>query len=89
MNPLDRKILQGGVEAALHESTTSGDPKKTAAHLLETAQRLAGQAFVMEFAERFGIILPGWTCTTCRLFNGDAKERRTACRGCDAPRTSP
>jgi hypothetical protein len=35
---------------------------------------------------RAGIILPGWHCPKCQGFNGDAKERLTSCRACEAPR---
>lgn len=28
------------------------------------------------------VMLPGWKCTACGYFNGDAKERLSACRGC-------
>lgn len=31
-------------------------------------------------------VLPGWTCQRCQGFNGDAKERRLACRACGNPR---
>lgn len=30
-----------------------------------------------------GILLPGWSCTSCGAFNGSAKEHRTTCRICD------
>lgn len=33
-----------------------------------------------------GILLPGWTCPACRIFNGEQKERLEICRSCDAPR---
>lgn len=33
-----------------------------------------------------GVLLPGWDCPECRAFNGDAKERLTRCRCCDAAR---
>lgn len=29
-------------------------------------------------------ILPGWTCTKCGAFNGEAKENRLSCRSCEA-----
>lgn len=46
MTPFDHKHLLDGIEAAIHECTTSGDAKKTAAILLETATKLAGESFV-------------------------------------------
>lgn len=33
-----------------------------------------------------GLLLPGWTCSACRAFNGAAKELLAECRGCGAPR---
>lgn len=35
---------------------------------------------------RAGINLPGWDCASCGLFNGEKKERRETCRGCEARR---
>lgn len=32
------------------------------------------------------IELPGWSCPKCKAFNGDAKERLSKCRACDAQR---
>ena len=32
-----------------------------------------------------GILLPGWRCS-CGIFNGEAKDRVTACRACGGPR---
>lgn len=32
------------------------------------------------------MILPGWTCSTCHAFCGEAKERMSVCRACGAPR---
>ena len=29
-----------------------------------------------------GLVLPGWTCPRCGVFNGEAKEKRTECRAC-------
>lgn len=31
------------------------------------------------------LVLPGWSCTECGVFNGAAKELRTDCRSCGAP----
>lgn len=36
--------------------------------------------------EAQGIVLPGWTCPSCKGFNGEAKERLEKCRGCEAAR---
>ena len=33
-----------------------------------------------------GVVLPGWICGACGVFNGSAKEVLLACRACDAPR---
>lgn len=33
-----------------------------------------------------GILLPGWTCRECRVFNGSAKGLLDACRSCGAAR---
>jgi hypothetical protein len=32
------------------------------------------------------LVLPGWDCTSCRVFNGEAKMRLEECRSCGAPR---
>lgn len=32
------------------------------------------------------IVLRGWTCTACGIFNGAEKEERKTCRTCDAPK---
>jgi hypothetical protein len=32
------------------------------------------------------LTLPGWFCDTCKVFNGEAKERPPECRACGAPR---
>jgi hypothetical protein len=32
------------------------------------------------------VLLPGWQCPGCLVFNGDAKERLEACRCCGGPR---
>jgi len=32
-----------------------------------------------------GLVLPGWTCARCGIFNGAAREIRTDCRSCGAP----
>jgi hypothetical protein len=32
-----------------------------------------------------GIVLPGWSCQRCGVFNGEVKERRETCRSCGAP----
>ena len=32
------------------------------------------------------IELAGWNCTVCRVFNGEEKERREACRACGSPK---
>lgn len=29
-----------------------------------------------------GLILPGWFCDGCQVFNGEAKEKHTVCRCC-------
>lgn len=51
---------------------------------------MAGRKFVTEeeflaasSVKRGGIFLPGWDCPKCKCFNGEAKERRRACRACD------
>ena len=31
-------------------------------------------------------LLEGWTCPTCKIWNGDAKDFLIACRNCSAPR---
>ncbi len=28
------------------------------------------------------IVLPGWSCEMCKVFNGEAKEPRDECRAC-------
>ena len=33
------------------------------------------------------IVLPGWSCPTCRAFNGEAVQRYEACRACGERRT--
>jgi len=33
-----------------------------------------------------GILLPGWTCQHCGVFNGAGKEILGRCRVCDRPR---
>lgn len=35
-----------------------------------------------------GLVFPGWTCPSCRAFNGAAKEILKECRGCGAARPS-
>jgi hypothetical protein len=35
---------------------------------------------------RMCMILPGWTCGSCHVFNGEAKEVLSVCRCCQAPR---
>ena len=32
------------------------------------------------------LILPGWFCDRCRVFNGEAKARLESCRCCDGGR---
>lgn len=32
------------------------------------------------------MILPGWTCNSCDVFNGEAKEKQEECRNCAASR---
>lgn len=37
-----------------------------------------------KLAERTnGLNLPGWFCPGCGIFNGETKEKREECRGCD------
>jgi hypothetical protein len=31
-------------------------------------------------------VLPGWTCSACKAFNGEMKEKRSACRCCGLAR---
>jgi hypothetical protein len=33
-----------------------------------------------------GVVLPGWTCSACRYFNGCVKELLSECIGCGARR---
>ncbi len=33
-----------------------------------------------------GLLLPGWFCFFCQVFNGSAKEERTHCRSCGEAR---
>jgi hypothetical protein len=35
-----------------------------------------------------GILLPGWDCPSCLVFNGAAKEDLQACRSCATPKPS-
>lgn len=42
---------------------------------------------VATFVPREGLIIRGWFCETCRVFNGEEKEPLTACRSCARPRT--
>jgi hypothetical protein len=35
------------------------------------------------------LVLPGWSCTVCGVFNGEVKEPRATCRGCDEPKHRP
>jgi hypothetical protein len=32
-----------------------------------------------------GLVLPGWSCDRCGVFNGAGKELLTDCRGCGSP----
>jgi hypothetical protein len=32
------------------------------------------------------MIFPGWTCDTCKVFNGEAKDCLEICRACGASR---
>jgi hypothetical protein len=34
-----------------------------------------------------GLYLPGWTCSGCGVFNGEAKEPLIECRGCGGRKT--
>ena len=38
-----------------------------------------------EWTAPLSIVLPGWSCTKCGVFNGAAKELRNDCRSCGAP----
>lgn len=33
-----------------------------------------------------GLVLPGWTCTGCGVFNGACKETLVSCRACGVPK---
>jgi hypothetical protein len=35
-----------------------------------------------------GILLPGWDCPSCQVFNGEAKEPLECCRHCATPKPS-
>lgn len=35
------------------------------------------------------IVFRGWTCSGCRVFNGEEKDRRSECRCCGCARPSP
>ncbi len=35
-----------------------------------------------------GLVLPGWCCPQCKVFNGEAKEERVDCRACAFRRES-
>ena len=35
-----------------------------------------------------GILLPGWDCPSCLVFNGSAKELLSECRSCGTARPS-
>lgn len=47
--------------------------------LLEENRRLRAPPIVRVLGDP---ILPGWTCEKCGVFNGEAKEKRSACRAC-------
>lgn len=38
-----------------------------------------------EWTVPLSVVLPGWHCKACGVFNGAAKELRTDCRSCGAP----
>ena len=54
----------------------------------EFRQKLLGLAdAVDEAGKRVKLSLaPGWLCGACGVFNGDAKERLSACRSCGMAR---
>lgn len=61
-----------------------GPPDKRVPHVVT----LPGELFKpwKEEEENSGILLPGWQCSHCGSFNGEAKEKRTECRSCGAPK---
>ena len=51
----------------------------------QKAHQLQERVLEMERAEG-GILLPGWTCSACKAFNGSAKVTLTHCRCCGVAR---
>lgn len=40
-----------------------------------------------EWRSPSGLVLPGWTCKSCRAFNGEAMELKIKCRSCGVSRS--
>ena len=55
--------------------------------LIDTIERLEKDyGELLERTRSMNDLLPGWSCPKCFVFNGDAKEKLTACRCCGSPR---
>lgn len=54
--------------------------------LFEPRARAQAHAADTRKAPRVGIVLPGWTCNACGIFNGEEKEQLESCRLCGRPR---
>lgn len=54
----------------------------------ERAEVAALRARVMQLqSQNLALLLPGWICVYCKVFNGSAKEELKECRCCGKART--
>jgi hypothetical protein len=50
----------------------------------ELIQRIRALCDELDEAKQ-GLLLVGWFCRACGVFNGESKWKRESCRACDAP----
>jgi hypothetical protein len=76
------------LEAKLAEAATILREYARGTATAEFCEKLRGLAdAVDEAGKRVKLALsPGWICGACGVFNGDAKERLSACRSCGMAR---
>jgi hypothetical protein len=64
---------------------TRRDRDQALANLTSVQERYAW--LLLEVQQlRTALVLPGWACTSCLVFNGEAKERLAFCRCCGVRR---
>lgn len=71
-----------------HPILTEVEAKELAASVLEGKPKCGSYVIAAERLSRFvehTIVLPGWVCAHCGVFNGSAKEILLSCRACTMP----